>query len=59
MTPLDKLKQKVAELYISNNPDSDPWNFWGYPKHVLVVAKSKIEDFNESRKQVCSPLASQ
>lgn len=43
MTPLDKLKQKVHELYTSNNPNADPWNFWGYPNHVLIVAKNAEE----------------
>jgi len=38
MNRLDTLRQKVEELYTSNNPDADAWIDWSYPNHVLVVA---------------------
>ncbi|HSX06581.1 MAG TPA: HD domain-containing protein [Candidatus Saccharimonadia bacterium] len=38
MTQLEKLAEKVEELYTAQNPAADEWIDWAYPNHVLVVA---------------------
>lgn len=37
MTRIEKLIIEVDKLYKAGNSNSDPWIFWGYPNHVLVV----------------------
>ena len=55
MTRLDTLRQKVEALYHANNPDADEWIDWGYPNHVLVVAKlaEKIATDHKANVELC------
>ena len=39
MEELNILRGKVEELYNAHNPNADVWIDWGYPNHVLVVAR--------------------
>lgn len=39
MQQLETLRQKVQDLYTSNDPNADVWIDWSYPNHVLVVAE--------------------
>src|ERR1035437_210079 len=43
MSRLDKVKKSVEELYLSGSPKADLWISWGYPNHVLFVAKNAGE----------------
>ncbi|MFH1769897.1 MAG: HD domain-containing protein [Parcubacteria group bacterium] len=43
MDKLDIVKEEVEKIYTSKNPEADPWIYWGYPNHVLIVAKDAKE----------------
>jgi|SRR5580765_664109 len=43
MTRLEDIRQKVAELYNSNNENRDEYADWLYVNHVLVVASNAKE----------------